>query len=229
MAVPVICGARIRTAFLADVSVASDTPARNAQGRFRLIEPGSAVTCSVLPRDPDVEADSRWIGTRVLGGIRRSGGGSARQPPPDPRPILLVFRTEQAFEGRLLVRHDEDMRGEKKKSCIAHQRDRAVEESGAAERERCSDVHRIADIPIGTLNHELTGRIERRRCAATDQGERHDAPQSERPAGDSHDDAGVFDGAELGRPDDPGPVQDPRWNENEQQADEERRVGCGPD
>ena len=166
---------------------------------------------------------------RMLGGIRRGGGGPARQPPPDPLPILVVFRAEQAPEGRLLVPHDEDVRGEKKKSCIADQRDRAVEESAAAEREERSHVHRIADVPVGTLDHQPAGRVERRRCAATDQGKRHDAPQSERPAGDSHDDTGVLDGAVLGRPDDPGPVQDPRWNENEQQADEERRVGRGPD
>jgi hypothetical protein len=162
------------------------------------------------------------------GGTRRGVRGPARQPPPHPRSIRLIVSTKQARQRRLFIPHDEEVRGQKKQSCVAEQRERAIKERGAAEGQRRSDIHRIAHVPVGTLDYQLAGRIERRGGSATDQGKRQDAPQGQRPASHSHDNPGILNRAQLGWPSDPGSFQNPPRHEDEQQADKERRVGNGP-
>jgi hypothetical protein len=79
-----------------------------------------------------------------------------------------------------------------------------------------------------TADHELSGRIKRRGCAATDHRERHDAPQGERPTEDCHGDAGILHHAKMRRSRNPGSLQYLAGHEDEQETDEERRVCGGP-
>jgi hypothetical protein len=159
--------------------------------------------------------------------MRRGARGPAHHPPSHPRSIRFVVSTEQAHERRLFISHDEDVSSEKKQACVAEQPDRAIEERGAAESKCGTDVHGIADVPIRTSVYQLAGRVERRGCSAADEGKRQDAPQSDRPASHSHDNPEKLDRAKLGWPNDPGSFQDPTGQENQQQADKERRVGNG--
>src|SRR5205823_10674868 len=109
--------------------------------------------------------------------------GRRRPPASDPAAVLLILRTERAPQRGLLVRHDEQMRGEPEQRRVRGNGGRLVEEGRARQRKPGAEVHGIADHAVGPSDDQPAGRIERRWRALADEREGTDAPQRQRRAG----------------------------------------------
>src|SRR5438477_2151019 len=104
----------------------------------------------------------------------------ARQPPVHARPIGLVVRTEEAAQRGLLVRYHEQVRAPAKEEHVTEERHRVVDDGRAAQRQNCTDVHRVPDEVVWPPHNQLARRGEGRGCALADNDECEDAPDSQR-------------------------------------------------
>src|SRR5439155_6693259 len=123
----------------------------------------------------------------------------ARQPPVHARPIGLVVRTEEAAQRGLLVRYHEQVRAPAKEEHVTEERHRVVDDGRAAQRQNCTDVHRVPDEVVWPPHNQLARRVEGRGCALADNDECEDAPDSHRGTAHRNNRTDELDWPERGR------------------------------
>src|SRR6266571_1620377 len=147
------------------------------------------------------------------------------QPSPYARLVGPVLLPEQPRQRGLFIPDDERVRGEEEQSQVAKQRQRSVEDRGSDQRKACSDVHRIANVPIRSDDHETTRRIERGRRSLADCREREDAPERQRATGHADEKSRDLPKAKPGGRDYSGRLEDAPREEDQEQADKQGGVG----
>src|SRR5437899_1127595 len=94
------------------------------------------------------------------------------------RPIGLIVRTEEAAQRGLLVRYHEHVRAAAKEQHVTEERQRAVDDGRAAQRQNCTDVHWIPNEVVRPTHNQLARRVEGRGRALADDDECEDGPDS---------------------------------------------------
>ena len=162
---------------------------------------------------------------RMLGGTPRVPYREAWQPSAYARLVVPVLLPEQARQRGLFIEHNECVRGDQEQAYVAEQWERSVEERCSSQCKACSDVHRIANVPIRSSDHELTWRIERGGRSLADNREREDTP--ERKGGTGHADQNSRNLHEANRDgrDNARRLEYAPREEDQEQADKQGGVG----
>jgi len=116
------------------------------------------------------------------------------------------------------------VRYEKERGAIAKQRPGLIEERGPSQREAGSEVHRVPDESIWTRYHQPPWRVKWRGRSAPDHDEGGDTPESEDGTARTNNHSDDLCGFDARGPDDAGPQEKPRRQEQQQETNEEGRV-----